>query len=231
MRVYKYLKYTLDWNMALILTVVLSPIFLAAAIAIRLEDGGPVLFRQERTGQYMKRIRCFKFRTMKKTDVAFDKTHPVIGPDNENVTKVGKVLRRLKIDELPQLFNVLRGEMCLIAPRPLMIDYENEYEDWELVKFNVKPGLTGLGQVKGNGYLETWERNYYDALYVMKMSPLMDFVIVVRTVGVILFGEERFVRHVTRKERKKLRKTVLEKWADQGSAAGLSVYSERGGRR
>ena len=227
MRVYRYLKYMLDWNIALLLTVVLSPVFLVSAIAIRLEDGGPVLFRQERTGQYMKRIRCFKFRTMKKTDVAFDKDHPVIAPDNENVTKVGKVLRRLKIDELPQLFNVLRGEMCLVAPRPLMIDYENEYEDWELVKFNVKPGLTGLGQVRGNGYLETWERNYYDALYVTKMSLILDLSILVRTVGVVLFGEERFVRHVTRKQREKLKAQVLEKYADEGAVRGAAADLHR----
>lgn len=152
---------------------------------------------------------------MKSTDVHFDKTQPVIGDRNANLTKVGRFIRKFKIDELPQLFNVLKGDMCLIAPRPLLPVYDTDYEDWELVKFEMRPGMTGLGQVCGNGYLQIKERKYYDVYYVMHVSLWLDFKILVKTVGVVLLGEERFLRPVSEQESRKLRREVKRNYTVQ----------------
>lgn len=212
MKIYIHFKNILDWITAFFLLILCSPILCAAAIAIRAEDGGPAMLAQVRTGQYMRRFRCYKFRTMKSADVEFDKNNPVISGDNGNVTKVGRILRKFKIDELPQLFNVLRGEMSLISPRPLLPVYEADYQDWECVKFLVKPGITGLGQISGNGYLEIADRNYYDALYVMDLSFGQDLKIFFKTIGVIFCGEEKFIRRVTPAQRIVLRDRIDRKY-------------------
>ncbi len=109
-------KYAADFFLALIGVVILSPVFIGVAIAIKAEDGGKIIFKQRRTGAGGKKFNCYKFRSMKSTQVSFDKNHPVIKDNNGNLTKVGKFIRKFKIDELPQLFNILRGDMCFIAP-------------------------------------------------------------------------------------------------------------------
>ena len=214
-RTYIRIKYAADFLVALIAVIVFSPLMAGVAIAIKAEDGGSVIFSQRRPGAGGKKFNCYKFRSMKSTDVHFDKTQPVIGDRNANLTKVGRFIRKFKIDELPQLFNVLKGDMCLIAPRPLLPVYDTDYEDWELVKFEMRPGMTGLGQVCGNGYLQIKERKYYDVYYVMHVSLWLDFKILVKTVGVVLLGEERFLRPVSEQESRKLRREVKRNYTVQ----------------
>lgn len=214
-RVYIKIKYVLGFFIALGALVALTPLFIGVAIAIKTEDGGKVIFRQSRTGAGGKKFYCYKFRSMKRTDVKFNKAKPVIGDANNNLTKVGRFIRKFKIDELPQLINVLRGEMCIIAPRPLLPVYDGDYEDWELVKFEMRPGMTGLGQVYGNGYLSMKDRKFYDVYYTMHASPWLDLRIIVRTVGVILFGEKRFVRRVTESDVRRLKCLVRRRYTVQ----------------
>ena len=116
MKLYLYAKYTFSYLIAAILAVLTAPVILVTALAIKLEDGGKVFFAQERTGKGMKRFKVYKFRTMKSTNVAFDKNNPVISGTNSHVTKVGRVIRKFKIDELPQIYNVLKGDMFYRAP-------------------------------------------------------------------------------------------------------------------
>ena len=128
-KLYIRFKYGVDFLVALIGLVVTSPLFLIVAIAIKAEDGGTVIFKQLRTGKNGRKFYCYKFRSMKSTDVAYDKSKRVIRDNNPNLTKVGKVIRKLKIDELPQLLNVIKGDMCFIAPRPLLPVFDSDYED------------------------------------------------------------------------------------------------------
>ena len=188
---------------------------LGVAIAIKAEDGGSVIFRQTRTGVGGKKFNCYKFRSMKSENVSYDKNKRVIKDNNPNLTRVGRFIRKFKIDELPQLLNVLKGDMCFIAPRPLLPVFDGDYEDWELVKFEVRPGMTGLGQVCGNGYLDMKDRKYYDAYYALHASPWLDIKIAVKTVGVILFGEKKFLRPVSESEYRRLKCEVKRRYTVQ----------------
>ncbi len=214
-RAYIRFKYACDFVIALVAVTVLSPLLLCVAIAIKTEDGGKIIFAQRRTGVGGKKFNCYKFRSMKNTEVLFDKSKPVIKDNNPNLTKVGKIIRKFKIDELPQLFNVIKGDMCIIGPRPLLPVYDSDYADWEIVKFEVRPGMTGLGQVYGNGYLSIKDRKYYDVYYTMHASPWMDIKIAFKTIAVIIFGEKRFLRRVTDMEYRRLKLQVYRRYTIQ----------------
>ena len=207
-KLYFNFKYIADLFVAIIGLVIASPVMAFIAVAIKIEDGGEVLLRQRRTGRYGKKFICYKFRSMKSADVPFDKHNPVIKDNNANLTRVGKIIRKLKLDELPQIFNIIKGDMCFIGPRPLLPVYDCEYEEWELIKFEMRPGLTGLSQGCGNGYLSIKARKSYDAYYVMHASTLMDVKIVFKTIGVLFFGERRFLRHVPPEAYDKLKSEV-----------------------
>lgn len=210
-RFYLKVKYILDFILALIGIIVTSPVMAIVAIAIKAEDGGHVLLKQQRTGKFGRKFTCYKFRSMKGENVTFDKHSPVIRDNNPNLTKVGKFIRKFKIDELPQLVNILKGDMCLIGPRPLLPAYDNEYEVWELIKFEMRPGITGLSQVCGNGYLTIKARKYYDSWYILHVSPVLDTVIFFKTIAVLLAGERKFLRHVTPEEYEQLKNDVGKK--------------------
>ena len=207
-RGYLFFKYSFDFCAALLAVILLSPLLLLVAIAIKAEDGGEIIFRQKRTGRGGKKFFCYKFRSMTSARVRYNKHRRVIGDENPNVTKVGRVIRKLKIDELPQLFNILKGDMSIIGPRPLLPVFDRDYEDWEMIKFELRPGLTGLGQVRGNGYLSLYDRKYYDAYYAMHASLGLDIGIFFRTLGVILFGEKKFLKPVSEAEHRFLRREV-----------------------
>lgn len=207
-RFYLRLKYITDFVIALLGIIIASPVMAVIAIAIKIEDGGPVLLRQQRTGRYGEKFVCYKFRSMKSDKVPFDKRRPVIKDSNQNLTKVGKVIRKLKFDELPQIVNVLKGDMCFIGPRPLLPVYDCEYQEWELIKFEMRPGLTGLSQVRGNGHLTIKARKYYDAYYVLHASPLLDLKIIFKTIAVLLVGEKRFLKRVPPEDYVKLKNEV-----------------------
>ena len=222
-RIYIRTKYAIDFFFALLALAVASPLLLAVAVAIKAEDGGQVFFKQIRTGKYGKKFYCYKFRSMKGTDVAFDKRNPVISEQNANLTKVGRFIRKFKIDELPQLINIVKGDMCFVAPRPLLPVYDSDYKDWELVKFTVRPGLTGLGQVNGNGYLSIEDRKYYDVYYAMHASPLLDQKILFKTAAVLFAGEKKFFNPVMPEEYETLKREVKKNFTpDPQTFAQLS---------
>ena len=208
---YRKIKPILDKICAFMLILILLPLLLIVTLLVALDGRGDVIFRQERVGKEQKSIYVFKFRTMKKTDVIFDKNNPVIENDNDNLTFIGRIIRKLKIDELPQLLNVLIGDMSFIGPRPLMKTYMSGYSEWEKEKFNSVPGLTGLAQVKGNGNLPTEERSYYDILYTRNYNFLMDVTIFFKTFLIILFGEKRYINRVPKEEIEKLKNEYDER--------------------
>ena len=194
---YRFFKAVMDFLLALLGLVILFFPLLIVALAIRIDSKGPAIFKQERIGKGQKPFMLYKFRTMKTTNVEFDINHPVIKDDNKNLTRVGRVIRKLKIDEFLQLINVLKCDMSLIGPRPLMRVYLDGYEPWEKQKFNVRPGMSGLSQVKGNGHLSSVERSYYDVVYAKKQNLFKDTEILFKTIGVMLAGEEKFLTPVS----------------------------------
>ena len=194
---YRFFKAVMDFLLALLGLVILFFPLLIVALAIRIDSKGPAIFKQERIGKGQKPFMLYKFRTMKTTNVELDINHPVIKEDNKNLTRVGRVIRKLKIDEFLQLINVLKGDMSLIGPRPLMRVYLDGYEPWEKQKFNVRPGMSGLSQVKGNGHLSSVERSYYDVVYAKKQNLFKDTEILFKTIGVMLAGEEKFLTPVS----------------------------------
>jgi exopolysaccharide biosynthesis polyprenyl glycosylphosphotransferase len=211
----RLLKRVIDVVGATVGVVLSAPIMLAAAIAIKLDSPGPVLFRQERVGVGGRRFKVWKFRTM--THNAPDTLHReymtrMLGGDEEStlhrdgegravfkmvedprVTRVGRFLRKSSLDELPQFFNVLRGEMSLVGPRP-PIPYEFEaYDHWQYDRMQVRPGITGLWQVSGRSRLSYRQMCELDLDYVRRWSVWLDLRILLRTIPVVLFNSGRAV--------------------------------------
>ncbi|MCL1944322.1 MAG: sugar transferase [Firmicutes bacterium] len=194
----KYLKRPFDIVLSLVLIVLLSPILVLTAIAIVCTSRGPILFNQKRIGMHLTIFTLYKFRSFIKP-TPFDIDNPVITRNNNSVTFVGKIIRRLKIDELPQLFNILKGEMSFVGPRPFVDTYLQRYQGWEYAKFAVRPGLTGLSQTNGNGHLSREERSYYDIIYTSK-GWLYDFVIMFKSIFVVLLDEKKFYKTVSQQQ-------------------------------
>jgi len=175
----KYIKRILDFIFAIILLIVLSPIMLMAAIAIKIEDPkGPVLFKQKRPGKDAKIFEVIKFRTM---IVDTERDGRKLS-DVERITKVGSFLRKTSIDELPQLFNIIRGEMSFIGPRPLLVEYLKYYSPEQMRRHEVKPGISGWAQVNGRNAISWEEKFKYDIWYVDNISLILDIKIFLLTV-------------------------------------------------
>jgi len=179
---YRHVKRGVDWVAAAALLVLLSPLLLAVALVVRLALGSPVLFVQTRSGRDGEPFRLLKFRTMR--DAVGPDGRPL--PDAERMTAVGRVLRATSLDELPGLVNVLRGEMSLVGPRPLLAEYLPRYSARQRLRHAVRPGITGLAQVSGRNAVSWEERLELDVRYVERLSPWLDLSILVRTVPVVL---------------------------------------------
>ena len=184
-------KRLLDLCVSVPIAVMLSPLFAVTAALVKLTSSGPVFFVQERLGYQGTTFRAFKFRTM--TDKLRTAHQEVFGKTDE-VTAIGYWLRRFKLDELPQLFNIVFGDMSLVGPRPALPTQLVEYTPLAKRRLEVRPGMTGLSQVRGNIHLTWPERWQYDAEYVDRLSFTMDAWIIVRTVAVVLLGEERYLQ-------------------------------------
>lgn len=169
-----------------------TPLLLLGAILVKVTSSGPVFFRQTRAGKDGRPFVVIKFRTMRGGRTPDPKE--IIPLTHPEITPVGRVLRRLKIDELPQLFNVLRGEMSIVGPRPTLLDQVEAYDHFQRQRLLVKPGLTGLAQVYSSAAASWDERIKYDIAYVRLCSPLLDLRILLRTFLVILAGESRTSR-------------------------------------
>lgn len=188
----KVIKRLNDIIFSLIVFIVLLPIWIIVAIIIKVTSPGPVFFLQDRPGQYKKIFKIYKFRTMRLGSEKMVKGQEVM-KDDDRITSIGKFLRRSKIDEIPQVLNVLKGEMSLIGPRPERIASLEDYDNDISKRLNMRPGMTGLAQVSGNIYLDLQERYKFDVYYVDNYSLWLDIKIIFRTVGVVLFGEDRYI--------------------------------------
>jgi len=179
-----FIKRAMDVTGSLLVLLLASPVLIVTALWVRLSIGKPIFFRQERPGLNGKPFRIFKFRTM--TDCRDG--NGVLLADELRLTPVGAVIRKFSLDELPQFLNVLRGEMSLVGPRPLLMEYLSRYNSRQAIRHAVKPGITGLAQVSGRNAL-TWEEKFdLDARYVENWSLHLDFAILVRTVSAVVFG-------------------------------------------
>lgn len=190
-RTYRRLKRAMDLGLVTLALPLLLPLFLLIALAIKIESpNGPVIFRQSRTGKSGRRFKMYKFRTMVPNAEEMKKQlahlNELQWPDfkitnDPRITRVGKFLRKTSLDELPQLINVIRGEMSLVGPRPTSFD-SSTYQLWQTARLDVKPGLTGLWQVYGRAQTEFDERLRLDILYIGHRSVGMDIEILFRTV-------------------------------------------------
>jgi exopolysaccharide biosynthesis polyprenyl glycosylphosphotransferase len=194
-----FTKRLLDVVASAVGLLVLSPLLIAVAIGIRLDSKGPVFFRQVRRGEGNRVFRIYKFRTMhvdaeqRKAEVAALNKHLVDGgdprmfkiPDDPRVTRFGKFVRRYSLDELPQLMNVLKGDMSLVGPRPLILEEDEHVVDWRRRRLNLKPGITGLWQVLGRDGIPFGEMVTLDYLYVTNWSMMGDVKLILRTIPVL----------------------------------------------
>jgi len=195
MRLYEAAKRALDVLVAVAGIVVTSPFLLATALAIKLESRGPVIFRQERVGRNGRSFQILKFRTM------IEGAH-LVGPGyltskgDPRITRVGAFLRRWSLDELPQLFNILRGDMSVIGPRPTLRYQVDQYTDFQRRRLEVLPGVTGWAQIRGRNGLTWPERIDLDVWYVDHRSLALDLKILMKTLAVIskpdvVYNEQR----------------------------------------
>ncbi len=178
----KWFKRWLDFLLSLCGIVVLNPILVVLAVLVRVKLGSPVLFHQERPGRHEKIFKLYKFRSM--TDERDAEGNLL--PDEVRLTRFGKLLRSTSLDELPELFNILKGDMSLIGPRPLLVRYLPYYTEEERHRHDVRPGLTGLAQVNGRNALGWEDRFRYDLDYVNYISFGLDLKILGMTVGKVL---------------------------------------------
>lgn len=173
----KFLKRPIDFCLSLIAIIVFSPVYLVLAFMVRKKLGSPVFFKQQRPGLNEKIFTMYKFRTM--TDQRDDKG--TLLPDDKRLTKFGNFLRSTSLDELPELFNVIRGDMAVIGPRPLLIKYLPRYNEQQRRRHEVRPGLSGLAQVNGRNAISWQEKFDLDIKYVDNVSFIGDIKIILKT--------------------------------------------------
>ena len=181
-----FIKPLADFLFALILILLLLPIFMVLIVLLYFFQGGNPFFTQDRPGKNEKIFKLYKFRTMKNTKDA----DGILLPDNERITKIGKFVRSASLDELPQLFNVVLGQMSFIGPRPLLVKYLPLYNAEQKKRHNVKPGISGLAQVKGRNQI-TWESKFkLDVHYVENQNFMLDLQVLFLTFKKVLFRED-----------------------------------------
>ena len=179
---YKYIKRWFDFLSSLLAMLLLSPLLLVLMILIRIKLGGPVFFTQERPGMGGRVFKMVKFRSMTNERDAKGE----LLPDQLRITTLGRFLRRTSLDELPELFNVLRGNMSVIGPRPLLVKYLPYYTEREMKRHQVRPGITGWAQVNGRNLLNWDKRLEMDVEYVERLSFGLDLRILFKTIGEVL---------------------------------------------
>lgn len=179
------IKRLLDISTSFFGLVIFSPVFLFISILVKLGSVGPTLFKQKRPGKNGKIFWMYKFRTMKELR---DEDGELLSVD-KRITKVGKILRKLSLDELPELWNVLKGDMSLVGPRPLLVKYLDRYTSEQARRHEVKPGITGWAQVNGRNAI-TWEEKFkYDVWYVDNWNFWLDIKIIFMSIAKVIKGE------------------------------------------
>jgi len=189
---YSPIKRAMDVVISLGLIVLVAPLWLIVVVAIKVASPGPVLFIQTRGGRGGRPFASYKFRTMR-ADHVHD-PREIVPLSHPGITPLGRLLRRLKIDETPQLLNVLKGDMSLVGPRPTIMEQVLAYDDFQRRRLEVRPGITGLAQVNGNAEISWDERIKYDVYYVDHLGPRLDLAILLKTCLIIVLGESRFTR-------------------------------------
>ena len=174
----KYIKRTLDLILSLMALIVLMPLMIIIGILVRINLGSPIIFKQKRPGKNEKVFTLYKFRTMTdKRDIDGN-----LLPDEYRLTKFGKFLRSTSLDELPELINIIKGDMAIVGPRPLLVEYLPLYNEKQKLRHDVRPGLTGLAQISGRNAI-TWEEKFKDDLeYVNNITFIQDAKIILKTI-------------------------------------------------
>ena len=182
-RIYaKYFKRPLDLILSIIALIVLSPLLLIIVILVRINLGKPIIFKQQRPGLNEKIFTLYKFRTMTNKK---NKNNDLL-PDEERLTKFGRWLRSTSIDELPELINIIKGDMSIVGPRPLLVEYLPLYNEKQKQRHLVRPGITGLAQVKGRNLI-SWEKRFsIDLEYLENLSLINDLKILFKTLQIVI---------------------------------------------
>ncbi|MDM8101193.1 MULTISPECIES: sugar transferase [Oceanobacillus] len=185
---YLSFKRIIDFIISLILLVILSPLFIITAVLIKVDSRGPIIFKQPRIGRKGKTFKVWKFRTM------IDNAESMGGglttaEKDPRITNIGNLLRKISIDEIPQLVNILKGDMSFIGPRPAPVVHLKKYNDYDKIRLKVLPGITGWAQVNGRNKLTWPERIEKDVWYVRNISFLLDIKILLKTIKVVLLSE------------------------------------------
>lgn len=181
----KYIKRWLDFLLSLLAIIILSPILLIVALLVRIKLGSPVIFKQKRPGLHEKIFTLYKFRTM--TDEK-DKDGNLL-PDDQRLTKFGKLLRSTSLDELPELFNILKGDMSIVGPRPLLVKYLPLYNEHQKHRHDVRPGFTGWAQCNGRNAI-SWEEKFdLDVYYVKHLTFILDLSVIFKTIKIVFLRE------------------------------------------
>ena len=178
----RYIKRCLDIILSFLGIIVLSPVMLVTAFFVHIKLGDPVIFKQKRSGKNEKIFEMYKFRSMTDERDAKGK----LLPDEVRLTGFGKKLRATSLDELPELFNILKGDMSVVGPRPLLVEYLPRYSAEQRHRHDVRPGLTGLAQINGRNAIGWEEKFKLDLLYVKKISFSLDIKILFNTVKIVL---------------------------------------------
>lgn len=179
----KYIKRALDFLIATLLLLIIWPLLLIVAIAIKLDSKGPALFKQIRTGKKGKEFTLYKFRSMTVNNNFYDTTI------EDQVTRIGRFIRKTSLDELPQIFNIIKGEMSFIGPRPWIVDYAKLFTKHQRKRLEVLPGITGLAQCSGRNNLNIKDRINIDVEYVNNVSLRLDLYIFFKTIKCVLKRE------------------------------------------
>lgn len=174
----KYIKRLLDFTLSFLALIVLSPVLLVTAVLVRIKLGSPIIFHQERPGKSEKIFRLYKFRSM--TDEC-DENGDLL-PDDQRLTRFGQILRSTSLDELPELWNILRGDMSIVGPRPLLVKYLPLYNEEQRHRHDVRPGLTGWAQANGRNAISWEEKFKLDVWYVQHISFWVDVKVIFMTV-------------------------------------------------
>ncbi len=180
------IKYFFDRIFAFIFIVLLLPVFFIISLLIILEDGFPVFFIQERVGLNGKIFKMYKFRSFRKN---VDLSNVYTYSNDPRISRIGSIIRRYSLDELPQLINILKGEMSFIGPRPNLPFQYKELNDIQKQRYLVKPGITGLAQINGRNKIKWEERINYDLIYIKNYNLLLDMWILYKTIFVVFSGE------------------------------------------
>lgn len=189
---YLAIKRFLDFFISFVILLFLFPFFIIVAVLIKIDSNGPIFYLQSRVGKNGDIFHVYKFRTM--TDEVRDPNKKQAYLNDPDITRIGRFLRRFKIDELPQIWNVFIGDMSLVGPRPALPSLYEEFGEIAKKRCRVRPGMTGLAQVNGNIYLPWEKRLLLDGEYVDNISFVLDLKILIKTIAIVLFGEEKYIR-------------------------------------